>query len=77
MAGVAVATKNGERRGATILDRLARMAHGADAETATLRLDDGTDVALPLRDVRRAKLILTDALIEATAQLNPTSKMAN
>ena len=34
MAGVAVATKNGERRGATILDRLARMAHGADAETA-------------------------------------------
>ncbi len=47
---------------------------GADAEAARLRLDTGDDVALPLRDVRRAKLVLTDALIEATAQ--PT-KMAN
>ena len=40
---------------------------GADAETARLRLEDGTDVALPLSDVRRAKLMLTDALIAATA----------
>ncbi len=41
---------------------------GADAEHARLRLDDGTDVALPLLDIRRAKLVLTDALIAATAQ---------
>ena len=32
------------------------------------RLDDGTELALPLADIRRAKLLLTDALIAATAQ---------
>ncbi len=36
-----------------------------------MRLDDGTDVALPLRDMRRAKLVLTDALIAATARPQP------
>lgn len=46
---------------------------GADAEHARLRLETGEDVTLPLRDIRRAKLVLTDALIEATAQ----PKMAN
>jgi len=40
---------------------------GADATAARLRLDDGTEVALPLAHVRRAKLVLTDALIAATA----------
>ncbi len=39
---------------------------GADEAHARLRLDDGTDVALPMGDVRRAKLLLTDALIAAT-----------
>ena len=39
---------------------------GADAEAARLRLADGTDVALPMAEIRRAKLILTDELIEAT-----------
>lgn len=39
---------------------------GADEVHARLRLDDGTDVALPMGDVRRAKLLLTDALIAAT-----------
>ncbi len=39
---------------------------GADETHARLRLDDGTDVALPLGDMRRAKLLLTDALIAAT-----------
>jgi ribosome maturation factor RimP len=39
---------------------------GADAEHARLRLEDGTDVALPLADIRRARLVLTDALIAAT-----------
>jgi len=50
---------------------------GADDEAARLRLEDGTDVALPLSDIRRAKLILTDALIKATAQTPPQNKMAN
>lgn len=40
---------------------------GADAQHARLRLADGSDVALPLADLRRAKLVLTDALIAATA----------
>lgn len=40
---------------------------GADEMQARLRLEDGTEVSLPLADVRRAKLMLTDALIEATA----------
>ena len=46
---------------------------GATEDAATLRLEGGEDVTLPLRDIRRAKLVLTDALIEATA----TPKMAN
>lgn len=40
---------------------------GAEGRTARLRLEDGVEVAIPLDDVRRAKLMLTDALIEATA----------
>jgi ribosome maturation factor RimP len=40
---------------------------GADETTARMRLEDGTDVTLPLADLRRAKLILTDELIAATA----------
>jgi len=39
----------------------------ADAETVALRLDDGTDVRLPRPGIRRAKLVLTDELIAATA----------
>ena len=44
---------------------------GADATAARLRLDDGSEVALPLADIRRAKLMLTDDLIAATADRNP------
>jgi ribosome maturation factor RimP len=40
---------------------------GADAGEARLRLDDGTEVALPMPDIRRARLVLTDALIAASA----------
>jgi ribosome maturation factor RimP len=40
---------------------------GADATTARLRLDDGREVALPFAALRRARLVLTDALIAATA----------
>ncbi|GAC1346754.1 MAG: ribosome maturation factor RimP [Acetobacteraceae bacterium] len=46
---------------------------GADETAVRLRLDTGDDMALPFSDVKRAKLLLTDALIEATA----TPKMAN
>jgi ribosome maturation factor RimP len=40
---------------------------GADDNAARLRLDDGNEIVLPLTMIRRAKLVLTDALIEATA----------
>lgn len=36
---------------------------------ALMRLDDGTDAAFPLSEIRRARLVLTDALIEASAAL--------
>jgi ribosome maturation factor RimP len=43
------------------------VALGADEETARLRLDDSSVVALKLNDMRSAKLVLTEALIDATA----------
>jgi ribosome maturation factor RimP len=47
--------------------RFSGVVLGADGRLARMRLDDGTEVALPLADLRRAKLVLTDALIEATS----------
>lgn len=49
---------------------------GADDATARMRLEDGTEVTLPLADLRRAKLILTDALIAATAAAPPIAATA-
>ncbi len=46
---------------------------GTGEGEARLRLDDGTEVALPLPAIRRAKLVLTNALIEATAALPKTN----
>ena len=46
--------------------RFSGIVLGADEHAARLRLDDGTEVALPMEHVRRAKLVLTDALIAAT-----------
>jgi ribosome maturation factor RimP len=40
---------------------------GADDTAARIRLDDGSEVVIRHPDIRRAKLVLTDALIEATA----------
>ena len=40
---------------------------GADAEVARLRLEDGTEEGFPRGNIRRAKLVLTDELIAATA----------
>jgi ribosome maturation factor RimP len=46
--------------------RFKGIAMGADAETARLRLEDGTEMAFPRSNIRRAKLVLTDELIAAT-----------
>ena len=40
---------------------------GADVDAARLRLDEGGEVALARSSIRRAKLVLTDELIAATA----------
>lgn len=51
--------------------RLTGLVLGADTEAdpplVRLRLDDGSELAVPLAAIRKAKLVLTDALIEATA----------
>jgi ribosome maturation factor RimP len=47
--------------------RFSGVVLGADAEAARLRLDDGTEVVLPRAQLRRARLVLTDELIAATA----------
>ena len=52
--------------------RFSGVVLGADETAARMRLDDGTEVALPLDMIRRAKLVLTDALIAATGT-PPTS----
>jgi ribosome maturation factor RimP len=46
--------------------RFSGVVLGADSENARLRLDDGTEVSLPHERIRRARLLLTDALIAAT-----------
>jgi ribosome maturation factor RimP len=51
--------------------RFSGVVLGADQDHARLRLDDGSEVALPLADLRRAQLVLTDALIEATTPQTP------
>ncbi len=53
--------------------RFSGIVLGADAAHARLRLDDGGEVALPLADLRRARLVLTDALIDFTATSNTTN----
>jgi ribosome maturation factor RimP len=47
--------------------RFSGVVLGADAQYARMRLDDGTEAALPLTEVRKARLVLTDALIDATS----------
>lgn len=47
--------------------RFRGIALGADAEHARLRLEDGSELAFPRGNIRRAKLVLTDELIAATA----------
>jgi ribosome maturation factor RimP len=49
--------------------RFSGIVLGADQDHARLCLDNGTEVALPLADLRRARLVLTDDLIAATARM--------
>ncbi len=49
--------------------RFAGIVLGADDTHGRMRLEDGTEIALPLADLRRARLVLTDELIRATAPL--------
>lgn len=51
--------------------RFSGIVLGADADHARLRLDDGTEVSLPRDRLRRARLVLTDALIAATTAASP------
>ena len=47
--------------------RFSGIVLGAADGAARMRLDDGSEVVLPLVDIRKARLVLTDALIAATA----------
>jgi ribosome maturation factor RimP len=53
--------------------RFSGVVLGADDSSGKLRLDDGTEAVVPLRDIRRAKLVLTDALIAFTAPTPTTN----
>ena len=55
--------------------RFSGVVLGADDTAARMRLDDGSEIVLPLTGLRRAKLVLTDALIEAAA--TPTDPTRN
>lgn len=44
---------------------------GLEGNAARLRLEDGAEVALPLEAIRSARLLLTEALIEATRPGQP------
>jgi ribosome maturation factor RimP len=48
-------------------EALKGVALGADAEVARLKLEDGSELTLPRGNIRKAKLVLTDELIAATA----------
>ncbi|MCW3474712.1 ribosome maturation factor RimP [Limobrevibacterium gyesilva] len=53
--------------------RVSGVVLGADETHARMRLDDGAEIALPWQDIRRAKLVLTDALIAATTHSADTT----
>ncbi len=53
--------------------RFSGIALGADENGARLRLEDGNEIVLPLNAIRRAKLVLTDELIAATATQSRTN----
>lgn len=56
--------------------RFKGVALGADAEVARLRTEDGIEHSFPRGNIRRAKLVLTDELIAATAASEPSAATA-
>ncbi|CAI3943274.1 ribosome maturation factor RimP [Commensalibacter papalotli (ex Botero et al. 2024)] len=54
--------------------RFSGVVLGADDAFARMRLDDGVEVALPFSEIRKAKLVLTDALIDACQHMITPSK---
>ena len=50
--------------------RFAGIVLGAEGAIGRMRVEDGSEVALPLADIRKARLVLTDALIEASARMS-------
>ena len=57
--------------------RFKGIALGAEAEFVRMKLEDGTEAAFPRGNVRKAKLVLTDELIAATAADPTGSRSAN
>lgn len=49
--------------------RFSGIVLGARDGHGLMRLDDGAEVALPFEEMRKARLVLTDALIEASARM--------
>lgn len=49
--------------------RFAGIVLGADSDVARLRLENGEEMAFPFSEIRKARLVLTDALIEASAHM--------
>ncbi|MFT9453844.1 ribosome maturation factor RimP [Komagataeibacter saccharivorans] len=49
--------------------RFAGIVLGARDGHGLMRLDDGTEVSLPFAEMRKARLVLTDELIEASARM--------
>jgi len=49
--------------------RFSGVVLGTREGSGVVRLDDGAEVVLPLERVRKARLVLTDALIEASASM--------
>lgn len=49
--------------------RFSGIVLGARDGCGLMRLDDGLEVALPFDEMRKARLVLTDALIEASARM--------
>lgn len=54
--------------------RFSGVVLGATEEGGRLRLDDGAEVVLPFREVKKARLVLTDALIDATEAMMKPAK---
>ncbi|BCI67765.1 ribosome maturation factor RimP [Acetobacter aceti] len=55
--------------------RFSGIVLGTSEEGGRMRLDDGEEVVLPFREIKKARLVLTDALIAATqAMMKPSAQ---